>query len=143
MVKNFKRENNMSNHPSSNNLFTITLQVRDYECDMQGIVNNAVYLNYLEHVRHEFLDSMGLNFKTLTQKGIYLVVIESHQKYKRSLESGDSFSVSCAMTVESKLRIKFNQEIHHAEKGLILQASLVGVAIDSAKKPILVDSFLK
>ena len=42
--------------------FEIELQVRDYECDIQGIVNNAVYQNYLEHCRHKFLNSVGLDF---------------------------------------------------------------------------------
>ncbi|MCS5709303.1 acyl-CoA thioesterase [Candidatus Berkiella cookevillensis] len=133
----------MLNDLNSNNIFTLSFKVRDYECDMQGIVNNSVYLNYLEHTRHEFLDSIGLNFKKLTQREIYLVAIESQQKYRKSLESGDDFSVSCQMMLESKLRIKFIQEIYHAEKGLILQSSLIGVAINSSKKPILIDSFLK
>ncbi|MBU2223338.1 MAG: acyl-CoA thioesterase, partial [Gammaproteobacteria bacterium] len=30
-------------------VFSVDFKVRDYECDMQGIVNNAVYFNYLEH----------------------------------------------------------------------------------------------
>lgn len=133
----------MSNDLSSNNVFTLAFKVRDYECDMQGIVNNAVYLNYLEHTRHEFLDSIGLNFKSLIQRGIYLVAMESQQKYRKSLESGDDFTVSCYMMLESKLRIKFIQEIHHFEKGLVLQSSLIGVAIDSSKKPILIESVFR
>jgi acyl-CoA thioester hydrolase len=28
--------------------FASEMSVRDYECDMQGIVNNSVYQNYLE-----------------------------------------------------------------------------------------------
>lgn len=133
----------MLNDFKNNNIFILGFKVRDYECDMQGIVNNAVYLNYLEHTRHEYLDSIGLNFKSLTQNGIHLVAIESNQKYKKSLESGDAFSVSCQMSVESKLRLKFSQEIQHAEKGLILQATIIGVAIDKAKKPIEIGSFFK
>lgn len=128
---------------NSKNIFALAFKVRDYECDMQGIVNNAVYLNYLEHTRHEFLDSIGLNFKRLTQRGIYLVAIESQQKYRKSLEPGDDFTVSCRMIIESKLRIKFIQAIYHAEKGLILESSLIGVAINGSKKPILIDSFFK
>ena len=46
--------------------FTLTLAVRDYECDLQGVVNNAVYQNYLEHARHQYLQSLGLRGRLKT-----------------------------------------------------------------------------
>ena len=48
--------------------FKIDLQVRDYECDMQGYVNNAIYQNYLEHARHEYLQRLGINFAILAKR---------------------------------------------------------------------------
>ena len=54
--------------------FSLELAVRDYECDLQGVVNNAVYQNYLEHARHEYLKSIGIDFAALTLQGINLVV---------------------------------------------------------------------
>ena len=35
--------------------YELAFSVRDYECDLQGIVNNAVYQNYYEHPRHQLL----------------------------------------------------------------------------------------
>ena len=40
-------------------IYELPFKVRDYECDLQGIVNNANYQHYLEHTRHEFLTSVG------------------------------------------------------------------------------------
>ena len=63
-------------------------EVRDYECDMQGIVNNSVYQNYFEHARHKFLDDHNVNFAELYKKGFLVVVIRAELDYKASLTSG-------------------------------------------------------
>ena len=43
-----------------NYIYELEMKVRDYECDLQGIVNNANYQHYLEHTRHEFLTSVEI-----------------------------------------------------------------------------------
>ena len=35
-------------------IYELKMAVRDYECDLQGIVNNANYQHYTEHTRHMF-----------------------------------------------------------------------------------------
>lgn len=49
-------------------IYELTLKVRDYECDLQGIVNNANYQHYLEHTRHEFLSSVGVSLQNCTKR---------------------------------------------------------------------------
>ncbi len=43
-------------------IFTLEIAVRDYELDSEGIVNNAIYLHYLEHTRHAFVKQEGIPF---------------------------------------------------------------------------------
>ena len=69
-------------------------KVRDYECDLQGVVNNANYLHYMEHTRHEFLLSLGENFSDLHDRGMDLFVARIEIQLKHSLRSGDRY-LSC------------------------------------------------
>ena len=92
-------------------IFEEHFKVRDYELDLQGIVNNAVYQNYLEHTRHEFLNVKGLNFQELHEQGYDAVVIRSEIDYKKPLRSGDEFVVKTAMEREGRLKMVFHQQI--------------------------------
>ena len=55
-------------------VFETRMEVRDYECDIEGIVNNANYLHYTEHTRHLFLKKCGLSFAEMHEKGVDAVV---------------------------------------------------------------------
>ena len=72
-------------------IYELQMKVRDYECDLQGIVNNANYQHYMEHTRHEFLLHAGLNFATLHDQGIDAVVARLSMAFKTPLRSGDEF----------------------------------------------------
>lgn len=122
-------------------MFLLPMTVRDYECDMQGVVNNSVYQNYLEHARHEFLKSRGLDFARLTADGIIVVVVRAEIDYLRSLRSGDAFNVSVAPRLASPVRLVFEQQITHAESGrLMLRAAITTTAVNERGRPWLPDS---
>ena len=116
--------------------FNLELEVRDYECDMEGIVNNAVYMNYLEHARHAFLKYKGFDFATLTQKGIHLVVIRIEADYLSPLRSGDSFSATANIERTSKLRFGFSQDIVRVQDNKpIMQAKVFCTSLNADGKP--------
>ena len=91
--------------------FKLNFSVRDYECDLQGIVNNAEYLHYLEHTRHEFLKSIGLDFFQLHERGLDAVVKRLEIDYKFPLKSGDRFVVTLDVRKKGRLRYIFIQNI--------------------------------
>lgn len=133
----------MPHSPQNKSTFTLAFKVRDYECDMQGIVNNAVYMNYLEHARHEYLDNIGFNFKVLLDKGIYLVAIKAELEYKKMLISGQNFIVSAKMQIESKLKVKFYQEIINDKQELVLLGMMTAAILDKKNKPMLVQDLFE
>jgi acyl-CoA thioester hydrolase len=123
-------------------VFSLELSVRDYECDLQGIVNNAVYQNYLEHTRHEYLKNVGLDFKDFTDRGINLVVVRMELDYKYSLTSGDQFVVRLNFIKESKVKFAFLQNIYRlSDEKLILQGKVLGVALNSKGRPFVPEEF--
>ena len=112
--------------------FSLNFEVRDYECDIQGIVNNAVYQHYLEHTRHQFLKSQGLDFAQITQAGINLVVTRIEVDYLAPLKSGDTFRVELKAERVSRLRFGFVQHIYRDDGKLMLRAKVTGTGVDRA-----------
>lgn len=114
--------------------FEIELKVRDYELDLQGIVNNSVYQNYLEHARHEFLISKNIDFAALHSQNIDLVVSRIEIDYKAPLKSQDKFVVKINTYKEGNLRIIFNQWIERIpDNKIIIQAKITGVCLKNGR----------
>ncbi len=91
--------------------FSLEFEVRDYECDLQGIVNNAAYQHYLEHTRHKFLKALDLDFAELHKQGVDPVVAKIELEYKLPLKSGDRFLVTLFMEPKGRLQLLFHQVI--------------------------------
>ena len=114
----------------------VEFRVRDYECDMGLVVNNAVYLNYLEHARHELLGSMGIRFGDLAKRGIFLVVTRIEADFKASLTSGDAFIVRTELQRKGRLRLQFNQQIQRSPDGKVMLSAIVtGTALNARGRP--------
>lgn len=123
---------------TANYRFNLDLEVRDYECDLQGIVNNAVYQNYLEHTRHVFLKSEGLDFAELSQSGTDLVVVRIELDYLLPLRSGDRFRVCLNTERVSRLRFGFLQDIYRIpDDRPILRGRVIGTAVNAHGRPFL------
>ncbi len=129
--------NNSSNHNlGTSGNHELILAVRDYECDLQGVVNNSVYMNYLEHARHEYLKSRGVDFAEVTASGIHLVVVKAELEYKVSLTSGDSFTVLTQVEQEGRLKFIFLQEIvRQLDKVPVLKARITTTALNERGRP--------
>ena len=97
-------------------MYQQTFKVRDYECDLQGIVNNANYQHYLEHTRHEYLQSHGISFSALHHAGTDLVVARIRIDYKAPLRSGDQFLCTLRL-VRENVRYVFYQDIRRQPDG--------------------------
>lgn len=118
-----------------NYCFALPFTVRDYELDMFGVVNHANYLHYLEHARHAFLQSLGIDLAALQQEGYNLMVTRLEIDYKHPLRSGDGFCVKLAVSAMTRVRFTFRQDIYKAHGVLVAKANIVGTALLPSGRP--------
>lgn len=116
--------------------FELILQVRDYECDLQGIVNHAVYLHYLEHARHEFIKTAGLDFWQLHRAGYDGVVVRAEVDYKLPLRPGDRFAIRMRVEPRGLVRFIFYQDIYRLPDERLVVRALVHSAFLQGGKPV-------
>ena len=115
-----------------NYIFNLDMKVRDYECDLQGVVNNANDQHYMEHTRHEFLESLGANFGQMHEDGLDAFVTKVTISYKKSLRSGDSFrsAIRCSMRAP---KLIFHQDILHLDGTLAARGEVECVIVDHGR----------
>lgn len=113
--------------------YRLRMTVRDYECDLEGIVNNANYLHYMEHTRHQFLLTKGISFIELHKQGIDTVVARINVQYKTPLTADNEFE-SCLNVTKEGLKYVFHQDIYRLpDMKLCTRAQVEAVAIVNGK----------
>ena len=110
-------------------IFETWMQVRDYECDIEGIVNNANYLHYCEHTRHLFLKQCGLSFAEMHAKGVDAVVARMSMQFKTPLRPDDEFVSRLGLTKEG-IKYVFHHDLYRvADDKLCFRANVELVCI--------------
>ncbi|MDE7473331.1 MAG: acyl-CoA thioesterase, partial [Muribaculaceae bacterium] len=112
--------------------FTTTIKVRDYEVDVQGIVNNARYLHYLEHTRHEFCDSIGYSFREMHERGYDPVLSRAEVDYLTPLTMGETM-VSCLNISRRGPRYIFKQDIYKTDGTPVVKALITFVGLHEGR----------
>lgn len=113
-------------------VYELEMSVRDYELDSEGIVNNANYLHYLEHTRHEFCSANGISFAEMQNRGIIPVLNRVEIDYKTPLRSGDRF-VSKLWLERRGVRFVFHQDLFKLSGVTVVSAVVSCVCLENGK----------
>jgi len=118
-------------------VFSMEFQVRDYELDMFGIVNNAVYQNYFEHTRHQFTYHIGFDSAAIVKSGKSAVVSEIEIKFKCPLQSRDKIVSTISIRNRGNVRKVFIQKLFLKKNGtLVADAEVTCVFLNDKGQPI-------
>ncbi|MCA1596829.1 MAG: acyl-CoA thioesterase [Chloroflexi bacterium] len=129
--------------------YECTFVVRSYEMDSFGHVNNAVYLNYLEAARGEYLRQHGLSYDLFREWGAFPVVRRVSLEFVSPLKVYDEIAIEGTFEPLRRTGFKAHQVIvRAASRSLVLDARLELVFTGSSGRPIAVpeifrDRFLK
>lgn len=92
--------------------FSVRIEVRGYELDRQGHLNQAVYMQYAEHARWQFLQAAGFTPDVLGEAGIGPVLLKATVRFQRELKAGDEVDVSCTISGGQGRLVELMQRFH-------------------------------
>ncbi|MFI7015821.1 acyl-CoA thioesterase [Streptomyces sp. NPDC050164] len=110
--------------------FSVPVTVRGYETDVQGHLNQSVYLNYAEHARWSLLQAAGISQSALIGSGVGPVSLETTIRYKRELLAGDEVEVTCAFAWGEGKTFRIEQTVRKTDGTVAAEITAVGGLLD-------------
>lgn len=109
---------------------SLNIIVRPTEIDVNGHVNNAKYLEYLEWGREEWYEAGNLHYDVLKGLGVQTVTVNININYRKECRQGERLNIS---TESHKLGLSsfvLLQQIHNTDGELCADAAVTIVTID-------------
>jgi acyl-CoA thioester hydrolase len=119
--------------------FSVPLTVRGYETDVQGHLNQAVYVNYAEHARWSLLQAAGISQAGLVAKGVGPVALETTIRYRRELLAGDDVEVTCGFAWGEGKTFRIEQTIRKPDGTIAAEITAVGGLMDLKQRKLVTD----
>ena len=117
--------------------FQTSLVSRSYECDSYGHVNHAVFLNYLEVARIEFLKTMNYTLDSLKEMNLLLPIVKLEIEYKRQILAGEKIFITVEWIKKNHSSAVFEQLIYNEDQSVIIsKAFITWVAVNLQGKPV-------
>ncbi|MGI3229253.1 acyl-CoA thioesterase [Streptomyces sp. GTA36] len=119
--------------------FSVPVTVRGYETDVQGHVNQAVYVNYAEHARWSLLQAAGISQAGLAAKGVGPVSLEMTVRYRRELRAGDEVEVTCDFIWGEGKTFRVEQTIRKSDGSVAAEITGIGGLMDLKERKLVAD----
>jgi YbgC/YbaW family acyl-CoA thioester hydrolase len=117
----------------------VEVEARSYELDAYDHLNNAVYVNWLEHGRLNYLRDRGHTFTTIPENfGVHVVVVRSDLSYRRQVRLGDRLRIVTRLARLGRTSFAFRQEIVFPDGTVAAdgEVTMVCVGPDERARPV-------
>lgn len=112
----------------------LDLIVRSTEIDVNGHVNNAKYLEYLEWGREEWYEKVGLSYEGFLKLGLQTVTVNVTINYRKECRQGDEITVVTSPEKVGRTSYVLTQEIFNKKGELCADALVTSVTIDESTR---------
>ncbi|MCB9663638.1 MAG: acyl-CoA thioesterase [Alphaproteobacteria bacterium] len=108
-------------------LVRLPIVVRSTEVDFLGHVNNAVYQQWMEWGRFEWVRACGLDLAGLRDRGLSLVVVHVSIDYRREARLDQQLVIETALSKVGTRSLAYQQRVLHAD-GTVASTGEVALA---------------
>ncbi|WP_327432851.1 acyl-CoA thioesterase [Streptomyces sp. NBC_01236] len=119
--------------------FAVAVTVRGYETDVQGHLNQSVYLQYAEHARWSLLHAAGISQTELIGSGVGPVALETTIRYIRELRAGEEVEVTCGFVWGEGKTFRIEQTIRKTDGTVAAEVTAVGGLLNLEKRRLVAD----
>ena len=113
---------------------TIEIVVRCTEIDVNGHVNNAKYVEYMEWGREDWYEQNGLPYDRLFALGAVTVTVNLDLNFRRECRQGESLTIRTQPERLGRTSFALRQEIRNRDGELTADAVVTLVTIDPATR---------
>ena len=109
---------------------SLDIVVRPTEIDVNGHVNNAKYLEYLEWGREEWYEAGNLQYDILKRLGVQTVTVNININYRKECGQGERLTIVTEPHAMGRTSYVLTQTIYNEQGELCADAAVTSVAMD-------------
>ena len=94
------------------------IRVRYAETDRMGVVYHSNYLIWFETARIQMLDQIGIPYREIEARGLFLPVLSVSAEYKSPARFDDHLEVHLFMKKKPRARMHFEYEVRRGDEVL-------------------------
>lgn len=110
------------------------ITVRSTEIDVNGHVNNAKYLEYLEWGREDWYERLGLHYDRLLDMGVITVVVHVSADFRLEAKQNDKLTIRTRLSKIGNTSFTMKQSIDNQREQRVLDAEFVIVTVDARSR---------